>query len=218
MRGKWRETVPTGLSFSINKAITALLVILIVFGALLYTQGCGQPGAINTITLDEPPVNPFVADSPWPMSHANPYCQASSLYSGPTEDTSEYKFDYLGELMYYPPITIAISGAYSDGNRVLWGNTPAMVFKAGLDGSKLCYIEKMEKEPVNVTLSRMECGLSGAYTLVDCEGTFFVPSIRKIFGYGDEVPGDPYSKIVVKHVFEIPSDQLRSEDEFIRRP
>lgn len=215
MREKWGETVSIGPGFSINKAIMAVLIVLIALGALLYTQGCKQPGAIDTITLDEPPVNPFVADSPWPMSHANPYCQASSLYPGPTKDTSEYKFDYLGELMYYPPITVAISGAYPDGNHVLWGNTPAMVFKAGLDGGRLSYIEKIEKEPLNVTLSLIECGLSNAYTLVDCEGTFFVPSIRKIFGYGDEVPGDPYSKIVTKRVFEIPEDQLRSEDEFI---
>jgi len=159
-------------------------------------------GTADCLDRPEPPVNPFVADSPWPMSHANPYCQASSLYPGPTEDTSEYKFDYLGELMYYPPITVAISGAYPDGNRVLWGNTPTTVFKAGLDGDKLSYVEKMEKEPLNVTLSHIECGLSNAYTLVDCEGTFFVPSIRKIFGYGDEVPGDPYSKIITKRVLK----------------
>ncbi len=86
MRGKWGETVPIGPGFSINKAVMALLIVLIALGALLYTQGCKQPGAIDTITLDEPPVNPFVVDSPWPMSHANPYCQASSLYPGPTEE------------------------------------------------------------------------------------------------------------------------------------
>lgn len=33
---------------------------------------------------DEPPANLFLADSPWAMTHRNPYCQGSSPFPGPT--------------------------------------------------------------------------------------------------------------------------------------
>ena len=211
---KHRESLKIAHRLSIKKAVIGLLIVLSVFAAFLYTQGCKQPGATNTITLDEPPANPFLADSPWPMSHRNAYCQASSPDAGPTEDMSKYKFDYLGGLLY-PPITLAISGTYLDGSRVLWGSTPSMVVKVGVHGGEFYYIDKIDKEPINVTLSPTQYGLNAAYTLVDCEGTFFAPVFQKILAYGDEVPSDADSKIVVKRIFEIPRDQLRSEDEFI---
>lgn len=36
---------------------------------------------------EAPPKNPFLADSPWPMSHQGPYAQGSSSYPGPTSNS-----------------------------------------------------------------------------------------------------------------------------------
>ena len=90
-----------------------------------------------------------------------------------------------------------------------------MVVKAGIRGGEFYYIDKMDIEAANITLSPTQSGLNAAYTLVDCEGTFFAPRMNEIVAYGDEIPGDAASKIAVKRVFEIPANQLRGEDDFI---
>ena len=225
MKKEYRQVLPPGLSPAIARGIIGLLLI---FGLFFCIPGCaqdegvppgepGEPGEMPLPTatdmINEPPVNPFLADSPWPMSHRNPYCQASSPYPGPTGDMSGYRFDYLGGLLV--SITLAISGEYPDGRRVLWGSTLTEVVKVGIGEDGFYYIDRLDKEATNVTLSLTQSGLNSAYTLVDCDGTFFAPRMHKIVAYGDEVEGDAGSRIVVKRVFGIPGEYLRGEDDFV---
>jgi len=109
-------------------------------------------------------------------------------------------------------ITVAISGAYPDGSRVIWGSNQSDVFTAdpSFGGG---YYDKFPKEDVN--LFDVDSAMSGAYTVVDHEGTFYVPRFEKITAYVNEVPGDPLSGIVIRSVYEIPPESLHGEDDMI---
>lgn len=182
-------------------------LIGIAFFVLLFTSGfsfaMGSAPPPPDFS-DEPPVNSFVADSPWPMSHRNPYCQASSPYPGP-EDTA---FGATSSFTAGMPglITLAVSKSYPDGKRVIWGSSSTEVFKAD---TSLNYIKKIKKESLSLSsvLSTDEI-LSGAYTLVDRDNIFYMPRFTKLFAFGDAIAGKRGSDIVVKRTFEIPAGLL----------
>ncbi len=163
---------------------------------------------------NEPPVNPWLADSPWAMTHRNPYCQASSPYPGPESATftSNADFTYGNPVL----ITIGISSPYPDGSRVLWGSDALTVYKADPSGKKIEYISKKHKEDLFAhSLDDISILLSGAYTLIDKENIFYVPKLHKLYAYGDAVEGDPWSDVVMKQNYEIPAAMLRAEEENI---
>lgn len=197
----------------------AMIMALICVGCdneMTYTEP-----VIPEVTDDgnEPPQNSFLADSPWPMTHRNPYGQASSPYPGPERQGDiSYKNFLPGGLGL---ITIAISGQYPDGSYVLWGNNMDTVFKIDNNGTDLSYISRLSKYK-SLKLSRygryaslLEKGKSGAYTLVDRDGLFFMPYFTRIYCIGDITPGDSTSAIEVKGEFEIPAENLHGEDDYL---
>ena len=186
------------------------LWILFLLG-LLFAVSCHTSGPDRSALFDEPPANPFLADSPWPMTHRNPYCQASSPYPGPHEAMPAENLDGL----FGSPglITVAFSGPYPDGTRVVWGSSQIDVFKADPRGGTLTFIDRMIKE--DLELFSVEAAISGAYTLVDRDGTFFVPRFDKIYAYRDRVAGDPASKIEVRDIYVIPEEHIHGEDDLI---
>ena len=101
-----------------------MLIILTIIVSTFFL-GCtlNQPCDIDFSYVDqiddgnEPPTSPYLAESPWPMTHRNPYCQASSPYPGPEE--GNLCVNYLGGTS--APITLAMSGLYPDGSTVVWG-------------------------------------------------------------------------------------------------
>jgi len=164
--------------------------------------------------VDEPHKNPWLADSPWPMTHRNPYCQASSPYPGPDSVSAGTQTDFtFGNTGL---ITIAISGPYRDGKRVLWGSSSTTVFKADPQGRKITYIDKMLKKDLSITsMVSSDEMLSGAYTVIDCNNVFYVPRFTRLYAYGDAVEGDPYSDIKEKRFFEIPANRISDPKEKI---
>ncbi|MEW6079869.1 MAG: hypothetical protein AB1724_18830 [Thermodesulfobacteriota bacterium] len=191
----------------LSLVIMALLVTAVLSGQALGMGSLPPPPDFT----HEPPRNPFVADSTWPMSHCHPYCQASSPYPGPeTSDlgtTTSYTMGMPGL------ITLAVSGKYPDGGRVVWGSSSTDVFKAD---TSLNYIKAMKKE--SLTLSSVfspDEMLSGAYTLVDKDNIFYMPRFTKIFAFGDATAGKRYSGIVIKRTYEIPAGQLAAAEEKI---
>ncbi len=203
--------------------------ILIMLAIVMTTFFLGCPPANKPCDIDpsivdqiddgnEPPVFPYLADSPWPMTHRNPYCQASSPFPGPEE--GNLCVNYLDNAA--AAITLAISGPYLDERRVVWGNSIGSVFKMEPEGDIISYIDKFQKpgaptsvfDPAVLRLDVSE-GISGAYTLVDVDGTFFVPHLNEIIAYGDSVPGDPDSQIEIKRTYVIPETQRQNSDDNI---
>lgn len=191
---------------------TIIWLVLLV-GLPCFGGACSQDCPTQAAGNDEPPANPFLADSPWPMAHRNPYCQASSPVVGPSEAPAADRFGYLHGMMGL--ITAAFSGPYADGSRILWGTNLRSVYKVALDGEELAYIDKIPKEEVEGEGELLDAGISGAYTLVDADGTFFVPNFKKLYAYTDEVAGDTSSAIVIRDVYEIPAEHLYAEDDLI---
>ncbi len=174
---------------------------LILLVSVLFA-GC-VPAAVND--GKEPPANQYLADSPWNMTHRNPYCQASSPYPGPDKGISGK--DYI--IGTPGCITMPISGKYPDGSRVVWGNNLTNVFKLGTKNNKLSEIDEIKKDSSGSGDGGLvEKGISGAYTLIDRDGVFFVPDMTRIFAYCDSVTGDPGSKIKIKGVYSIPAGYL----------
>jgi len=168
---------------------------------------------------NEPPQNSFLARSPWPMSHRNPYCQASSPYPGPKKEVP-VKI----EILDGDPgiITSVISGEYPDGNRVIWANNIKSVFKIYADGQKFRYIARLNKEKeltispkIANQLSNLEKAKSGAYALIDSDNVFYMPYFTRIYALSDAKQNDPYSAIAVKGEFEIPASALHGNNDFI---
>ena len=158
---------------------------------------------------DEPPVNPYLADSPWPMTHRNPYCQASSPHAGPARAD---EIAGLNRRYGFPgTITCAVSAKYPDGRRVIWGSAVNAVFKADIEDLKI--IDKKSKGLVNIF--DLSNSLSGAYTLVDCDNIFYVPRRMELYAYGDKDPVKSASDIEVKRTYRIPQEVRSSADECI---
>jgi hypothetical protein len=155
---------------------------------------------------DEPPVNPFLADSPWPMSHRNPYNQASSPVAGPTR-AADTRPEFLpGDPV---PITLAVSGAYPDCRRAIWGTTMKHVFKIDSHGNRMRYAARLPRS------QSKKDAISGAYSLVDKDGVYYVPRGPGIESFRDANPGDIDSPITEAQAFTLPEDLRQSADDSI---
>jgi len=208
-------------------ALPVLSMILIIF---LGASGCTTHKVIKGKVLaksrvlssigngpvndgNEPPENPYLADSYWPMTHRNPYCQASSPFHGPLGQ-GPASFDFRrGFRAVGGLITIAFSPLYPDGRMVIWGSAVNCIFKAYPTVDGMSIIDLVKKKHAH-RFSIKE-GISGAYTIVDKDNTFFVPRLKKIYAYADSIKGNPESKIAQKGVFTIPGNQLRGKDDFV---
>lgn len=176
-------------------------------GALLTSVTLANALIAQPVWADslEPPHNPYLADSAWPMTHRNPYVQASSPLPAPTSrEGLAYPRYQSGGLIN---ITQAMSAPYADGTIVAWGSSMNNVYKNTVSANKLTLIDRVKKpEAVGITNA-----IAGAYTLVDKDNHFFVPSIGKLYAYTDAVNGDAHSKIKLAGTFTLPAEALRGE-------
>lgn len=163
---------------------------------------------------DEPPFHPYLADSPWPISHRNTYAQASSPLPGPTLSSEMMLKDYKPLLPGL--ITLAISGKYADGKHVIWGNTISTVFKAEDNGNGFTMLASYQKPDVSLdALFSIDNAVSGAYTFVDKDNVFYVPKGYKLYSYTDAISGNRMSAIVLKNTFEIPASLRKTNERIV---
>jgi len=159
---------------------------------------------------NEPPRNLYLADSPWPMTHRNPYCQASTPWPGPSsEEMKSRLFEVRGVSEQAVAITLNFSPRNSKGNFSIWGSALSTLYKVNGNQNKW-------RSAISVRKSGLSSqAISGAYTLLDSEGYLYVPRDRKILVYQEEEMGEPKSRIRKVKQFEIPKSQIRSSDELI---
>lgn len=144
--------------------------------------------SVNSLATSRlPPVNPFLADSPWPMSHRHPYSQASSALAGPQQ-----KQNFRVEHLALAPgiVTLAMDKKNVRGEAVIWASSLRGIHKLLWDGQELQTIDSMSL----ISISKAGA-LTGAYTLVDHQGHFFVPKGRSIYAFASADPEDAKSKI-----------------------
>ncbi|MDF1629644.1 MAG: hypothetical protein P1U78_07600 [Alcanivoracaceae bacterium] len=173
----------------------------------------------------EPPVNPFLADSPWPISHRTPYAQASSPLDGPISASQVASPDYvstgitnitLATSSPYPrPYRLSrflerIMGSYLDRQwgkpRVSWGSAFGVVYK--LRDNRM--VDSISK-PSGASLDNLSNATSGAYTLIDKDNTFFTVDGITVLAYQDKERGNIDSGIKLRSSFTLPASSLRGD-------
>lgn len=152
---------------------------------------------------NEPPTNPFLAASAWPMSHRTPYVQGSSPLPGPTarETTNYPSYQNTGVVN----ITLAFSAPYEDGTTVAWGSSIDYIYKLKATATGQQRIDRVRK-PEGISLAN---AITGAYTILDKDNHFYVPGRGRLYAYTDAVAGDPLSKITLAREYLLPPEALR---------
>lgn len=157
------------------------------------------------------PQNPWLADSPWPITHQHPYAPGGSPYAGPTSAAS------LGNPQHVDTglvnITLAMSPQYSNGNRVYWGSNISSVYKLAVVNGKLTKLASINK-PGNA-LGSLKTPTNGAYTLVDRQNTFYTVQGTNILAYRDSQAGNINSSIVLSKQITLPSSLVSSDDAIV---
>ena len=174
---------------------------IVLFGLLFSSLAAASDGY-------EPPANPYLAESPWPMSHRTPYAQGSSPLPGPDSAWDLRPADYVSTGL--TNITLAMSPRYADGSRVYWGSTFGAVYKLRANQAGLPVISRLGK-PSGASLGNIGNATSGAYTLVDFDNTFFTVDGQTVLAYGDAVPGQWSSPIRLLRSYTLPADSVRGD-------
>lgn len=164
-------------------------LILVILGSLCTFH---LPGYAGTI-----PENPFLAKSHWPMTHQNPYNQGSSPYAGPSAEDFQKGKKIQRKLLPPGIITLAFD-AEREGNSVIWASSMLGVHKLALIDDEVLVTDHRR-----IAYDLASGGLSGAYSLVDLNGSFFVPKGHKIFRFTGKQE-DPKSKIESQSEILIP--------------
>ncbi|WDE13130.1 hypothetical protein [Thalassomonas haliotis] len=157
----------------------------------------------------EPPVNPYLADSPWPMSHRNSYNQASSPLPGP-EPGEALEVAFLAQ--EFPSITLAYGKSYSNGQRAVYGSTATTMYKLDLNEPGIENVHQLRKSDVTAN------GETGAYVVTDIDNDLYVPKGRTLAKYRDKATsGKPPQQQVLEKTaeFTLPENILKSPDEYI---
>ncbi len=149
-----------------------------------------------------PPVNLWLADSPYPIYHQNSYGQASSCYVGPEADdevTVKIRTDITGGTSPW----IYLSESYPNGERTILYSNSTHVFKfldtddglVAVDSFRLDF-NTLRSNGYNHLLSRNRIWFSYEPTYEPSDNRY-----SRLFKFSDSDPDDPYSSIVNLDVF-----------------
>jgi hypothetical protein len=105
---------------------------LIIIGILLVNVGMGQ----SSYCPNDPPTNPWLADSPWPTYHRESYRQASTCLAGPIATDSlilKSKTNITGGTSPW----MYISEPYPNGQKALYYSNATFVYKLVDNGTSI---------------------------------------------------------------------------------
>jgi hypothetical protein len=189
--------------------------------------------SVNLTAVELPPLNPFLADSTYPIGHGDSAQQDAVLTPGPLNPGTVIP----SELIEYAPSGPAqfgayTSGSYSDGRRVFWANGLDRIVKIDFDtfeilttywfdgvkrwsskeaDSAIQYFNKSNHgiratwRAVNEAKKLKD--LAGVYTVLDKDNTYFIADKNgTITAYGDKDSADPSSEIIAKRSFSLPPE------------
>lgn len=178
-------------------------------GTGMMSEGGTAPAALSTSA--DALTNPFLADSPWPMAHRESGAPDSTPYPGPEGSRA------LGQPQFVPTgllnITLAISPAYPDGRRAIWGSNLSDVYKLTVSDGELRMLARIAKP--GSALSSLASPTSGAYTLVDRDNTFFTVRGTKLLAYRDREPGALEGPIELWRELTLPANQVSEDDALV---
>jgi hypothetical protein len=144
----------------------------------------------------EPPVNKYLANSPWPLMHRNNYAQASTFLAGPKpgDNLSVQTIDLKGRVSPW----LYFSEKYPDGSRAIWSSTTTAITKtlSTANGLKNVSTYSITKEWFNFS----------PWGHILLKGNdLFVSDGKILYILGDEVAGKPDAAIKIKKQFALPA-------------
>jgi len=152
---------------------------------------------------DDPPTNPWLADSPYPIYHRNSYGQASTCLPGIEAGDSlgvKIRRDITGGTSPW----IYLSEKYPNGERTVLYSNSTHVFKFIDSGTQLVAIDSMrldfntlQSNGYNHLLTKNRIWFSYEPTYEPLEGKY-----SQLFKFSDADTSDPYSPIVCLDTFD----------------
>lgn len=187
--------------------------------------------ALPSESAEMPPINPFLADSVYPLGHGASAQQGALPVAGPTDPgprfaPSDVHYAATGPAQF----GAYTSGPYPDGRRVYWSNGLDRIVKVDFEtfenlathwvpGAKRWTEAEAEESIAEFDDSNQGFfsllhafrdasklrDLSSVYTVLDSDNTYFIgDKSGRITAYGDSDPNDPASEIVEKGRFQMP--------------
>ncbi len=163
---------------------------------------------VLTNSGQQAPVNPALADSPWPTYHHDGYAQSASPLRGPEPGDGIEVQTLRTDLVGASPWTL-FSPLYPDGSRAVYGATLRGIYKARIAGPSFAMIDVWEP----VAWRGFLASASVMYNIILLRDGALVaadPRRRRILRLVDDNPRDSRSPLRLDRVFEFPSDVGRS--------
>jgi hypothetical protein len=159
------------------------------------------PWSASSAQTLEPPINQYLAVSPYPMAHRNPYSQGSETVRGP-EPGDVFDIDAVEpsglSVGRSAPLPL-LSERYPTGERVVWGSTGNKVYKALLTptGIEIVAEYQIDRTALFVDQSMYNILLKG--------NRLVVPDGGYLRMFADADSSNPRSAIVLKRSLRLPS-------------
>lgn len=153
--------------------------------------------AQTTFCPDDPPRNPWLADSPYPIYHRNNYAQASTCIRGITQADSvaiKVRSDITGGSSPW----IYLSDRYHSGERIILFSNSNVVFKFIDNGTALIAIDSLRLDfDVNTTGYNFLLTRNKVWYTYDPAYNPSRNKFTRLYKLTDADTTDPYSPIVV---------------------
>ncbi|MEO1518480.1 MAG: T9SS type A sorting domain-containing protein [Bacteroidota bacterium] len=176
-----------------KKFLPLCLLVLVVMDLSGQTSFCP----------DDPPLNPWLADSPYPIYHRNSYCQASTCLEGIRPgDRIDIKLrtDITGSTSPW----IYLSEKYPNGERTILYSNSTHIFKFIDNGTTLLAVDSLRLDFNTLTSNGYNHMLSKDRIWFSYEPTYDPDDneYSQLFKFSDADVNDPYSEIVVLDTFD----------------
>lgn len=199
LRGRTKRRLSvlrTGLT--VGLAVAMVLVALpVTLGGSARNAAVASPGVATRCderpVFEEPPCNPYLADSPWAGTHRNPYRQSSSPLT--TRVDGRLRAEHLD--LPGVPIWAHVSEPYPDGRRVIWASLAGSNMVVKIDERTFTLIDR-------AVASAPSTGLGGAYYELNRANELVRLGERHIEAWGDVDGYDSQSPIELVQRFEVP--------------
>ncbi|MDX2135340.1 MAG: T9SS type A sorting domain-containing protein [Saprospiraceae bacterium] len=173
-----------------------ILIVLLAFHCV--TDAPGQ----SSFCPNDPPLNPWLADSPYPIYHRNSYAQASTCIQGIMPDDS-ISIKMRGDITGGTSPWIYFSEKYPDGARTILYSNATHVFKFIDNGTDLITIDslRIDFESFNSFGYNFLLSKNKVWFTYDPKYNPANNQYTRLFKLTDADTTDPYADIVVLDTF-----------------
>lgn len=171
-----------------------LVLALGVIEMTLFAQG--------NICSNDPPLNPFLATSPWPVFHRNNYAQSSTCMPGPSINDSLYVISRAGIQGGTSP-WVYLSEFYPDSSRALLFANATHAYKFVDTGNQLIVADSIQLsfDPVNSFLWAHIIAYNGDWFINDSRYNPHFNLYSRIFRIRDSNPDNVFSSLQNNETF-----------------